>query len=285
MSLTIPYSQLQGLTAIIVSRINPLDVLPGMWQTLIISLLVSVLLIVCLALQFSTVLKLSRLDRMRNGFITTMIHELKRPISTLKMCVSGLDNERMMGDTQVRKEILAETRNALDNLSSYFSKLRDITFNNVEQIPLNIQSVNLHDLFEAVASAIVPPADKKVTVSNGIDRELVVSADRSHLYNIMNNLVENAVKYSGVSVEINALASEREGFVVLMVSDNGNGIPSGDIKHIFKRFYRGKASAGEQPGMGLGLAYVKLLIEAHGGEISVESIEGRGTCFTITLPQ
>ncbi len=284
-SLTIPYSQLQGLTAIIVSRINPLDVLPGMWQTLIISLLVSVLLIVCLALQFSTVLKLSRLDRMRNGFITTMIHELKRPISTLKMCVSGLDNERMMGDTQVRKEILAETRNALDNLSSYFSKLRDITFNNVEQIPLNIQSVNLHDLFEAVASAIVPPADKKVTVSNGIDRELVVSADRSHLYNIMNNLVENAVKYSGVSVEINALASEREGFVVLMVSDNGNGIPSGDIKHIFKRFYRGKASAGEQPGMGLGLAYVKLLVEAHGGGISVESIEGRGTCFTITLPQ
>ena len=256
-----------------------------MWQTLIISLLVSVLLIVCLALQFSTVLKLSRLDRMRNSFITTMIHELKRPISTLKMCVSGLDNERMMGDTQVRKEILAETRNALDNLSSYFSKLRDITFNNVEQIPLNIQSVNLHDLFEAVASAIVPPADKKVTVSNGIDRELVVSADRSHLYNIMNNLVENAVKYSGVSVEINALASEREGFVVLMVSDNGNGIPSGDIKHIFKRFYRGKASAGEQPGMGLGLAYVKLLVEAHGGGISVESIEGRGTCFTITLPQ
>ena len=69
------------------------------------------------------------------------------------------------------------------------------------------------------------------------------------------------------------------------VSDNGNGIPSGDIKHIFKRFYRGKASAGEQPGMGLGLAYVKLLVEAHGGEISVESIEGRGTCFTITLPQ
>ena len=93
------------------------------------------------------------------------------------------------------------------------------------------------------------------------------------------------MKYSGVSVEINALASEREGFVELMVSDNGNGIPSGDIKHIFKRFYRGKASAGEQPGMGLGLAYVKLLVEAHGGEISVESIEGRGTCFTITLPQ
>lgn len=62
-----------------------------------------------------------------------------------------LDNERMLDDKAVRKELLIETRNALDNLSAYFSKLRDITFNNVEQIPLNIQSVNLHDLFDTVA--------------------------------------------------------------------------------------------------------------------------------------
>lgn len=284
-SLTVPYSQLQGLTVRIVSRINPSDVLPGMWQTLLISLLVSALLIVCLVLQFSTVLKLSRLDKMRNGFITTMIHELKRPISTLKMCVSGLDNERMLDDTAVRKELLTETRNALDNLSAYFSKLRDITFNDVEQIPLNIQSVNLHELFDTVAGAIVIPSDKTVSVNNDISPEAIVSADRSHLYNILNNLVENAVKYSGAEVEINAAAREKEGFVELSVCDNGFGIPSGDVKHVFKRFYRGKALAGEQPGMGLGLAYVKLLVEAHGGDISVDSTEGRGTCFTIKLPQ
>lgn len=285
LAMTIPYSQLQGKTVCIVCGINPLDVLPGMWPTLVITLLVSVLLIVCLFLQFSTVLKLSRLDKMRNGFITTMIHELKRPISTLKMCVSGLDNERMLKDKDIRKELLTETRNALDNLSSYFSKLRDITFNNVEQIPLNIQSVNLHDLFDAVAGATVRPSGKTVTINNKIDSGIVASADRAHLYNILNNLVENAVKYSGSEVEINASATEGVGFVELMVSDNGNGIPSGDLKHIFQRFYRGKASAGEQPGMGLGLAYVRLLVEAHGGEISVQSTEGKGTCFTIKLPQ
>lgn len=119
-----------------------------MWQTLFVALSVSCLLVVCLVLQISTVLKLSRIDKLRNGFITTMIHELKRPISTLKMCVSGLDNERMIEDKAVKKELLTETRNALDNLAAYFSKLRDITFNNVEQIPLNIGIVNLRDLFE-----------------------------------------------------------------------------------------------------------------------------------------
>lgn len=78
---------------------------------------------------------------------------------------------------------------------------------------------------------------------------------------------------------------KKEGFIELKIRDNGNGIPSADLKHIFKRFYRGKALAGEQPGMGLGLAYVKLLVEAHGGEIYVESVLGAGTCFNIQLPQ
>lgn len=285
LTMIIPYSQLEGRIATIVCPINPLDILPDMWQTLVITLLVSGLLIVCLVLQFSTVLKLSRLDRMRNSFITTMIHELKRPISTLKMCVSGLDNERMADDVTVRNELLTETRNALDNLSAYFSKLRDITFNNVEQIPLNIQSVNLHALFDSVAGATVRPSEKNVIINNKIAPDAVISADRSHLYNILRNLVENAVKYSGREVEINVSATEKEGIVELTVSDNGYGIPSNDLKYIFRRFYRGKVSAGEQPGMGLGLAYVKLLVEAHGGDVSVHSSEGKGTCFTIKLPQ
>lgn len=285
LSVSIPYSQLEGKTVVIECKIYPFDVLPGMWLILIISVIISTLLIVCLVLQFSTVLKLSRLDKMRNSFITTMIHELKRPISTLKMCVSGLDNERMLEDKTIRKELLDESRKALNNLSAYFSKLRDITFNDVEQIPLNIQNVNLHDLFDTVALATVQPSGKTVIIHNDIASDTIVSADRAHLYNILNNLVENAVKYSGPEVKINATASVKEGVIEFMVADNGNGITDGDLKHIFKRFYRGKASLGEQPGMGLGLSYVKLLVEAHGGDISVDSFEGRGTCFTIKLPQ
>lgn len=284
-SMIIPYSQLQGLTACIVSCVNPFDVLPGMGPALIITLLVSCLLIVCLVLQFSTVLKLSRLDKMRNSFVTTMIHELKRPISTLKMCVSAMGIDSMMGSGEVRKEILAETRNALDNLSAYFSKLRDITFNNVEQIPLNIRSVNLRELFDSVASAAVIPSGKTVEIRNNIGGETVVSADRSHLFNILNNLVENAIKYSGRAVEITAEASVSNETVEIRIGDNGNGISSGDLRHIFDRFYRGNATAGEPPGMGLGLTYVKLLTEAHGGSITVSSSEGKGTCFTIKLPQ
>lgn len=284
-SVTVPYSQLEGSVVNIDYRFNVMDVLPGFSVTFLIVILISCLLIVCLVLQISTVRKLSRIDKMRNSFVTTMIHELKRPISTLKMCVSGMENEKMMEDPDTKAELLFETRNALDNLSGYFSKLRDITFNNVDQIPLNLQPVNLKVLFEAVTNALVIPPDKSVEIVNEIGEDIEISVDREHLYNVLNNLVENAVKYSGAEVEITASSRVEGPKVEIRVCDNGNGISSGDLSHIFKRFYRGKASAGEQPGMGLGLAYVKLLVEAHGGDIEVESAEGKGSCFIIKLPQ
>lgn len=284
-SINIPYSQLEGLTVSIVCAINPLEILPGIWQTLIITIVISTLLILCLILQISTVLKLSRIDKLRNSFITTMIHELKRPISTLKICVSGLENEHMMNNQKIKTELLSETRNALDCLSAYFSKLRDITFNNVEQIPLNLININVHNLFDSVANAIIQHTHKTVFINNNIDKDLEISADYSHFSNILNNIIENAIKYSGASVKINASSIDDGDFVDIHISDNGNGIPSNDIRHIFTRFYRGKAASGDQPGMGLGLTYVKLLIEAHGGDITVKSNEGVGSCFTIRLPQ
>lgn len=286
LSMVIPYSQLEGKIVRILCPISPFDVLPGMWLTLLLSLLVSALLIVCLALQFSTVLKLSRLDKMRNSFITTMIHELKRPISTLKMCVSGIENAKMMEEPAMRKELMAKTRTALDNLSAYFSKLRDIIFNDVEQIPLNIQSINLRQLFAAVAGSVAMPSEKEVAFTNDIGGDITVSADRSHLFNILTNLVENALKYSGNRVAIRASVSETAaGNVEIRITDNGYGIAAGDLRHIFNRFYRGKRFVQELPGMGLGLTYVKLLVDAHGGEVKAESTVGQGSCFTIILPQ
>lgn len=284
-TLTVPYSELERKSVVVSYHLPVAEIFGNMLGTLVVVALLSLFLIICLILQFATILKLSRLDTMRTGFVTTMIHELKRPISTLKMCVSGLGNERMASSAAVRKELLSETRTALDNLSAYFSKLRDITFNDVEQLPLNISSINLRNLFESVSASTVIPADKTVTVVNDIDPAIEVSADRTHLCNILTNLVENAVKYSGSAVEITAAATCLNGRVELRISDTGQGISPTHLRHIFKRFYRGDAAAGPQPGMGLGLAYVKMLVEAHGGTITVESAEGRGTSFTIILPQ
>jgi len=279
------YSELEHKAVVIDCKIPSSEVIREMGWTLVMACVLSLFLIVCLVWQIKTIVKLTRLDKMRNSFITTMIHELKRPISTLKMCVSGIDNDKLMEDAQLRHELIGETRIALDNLSAYFSKLRDITFNNVEQIPLNVTSLNLTELIDEVLKSIAMPSTKHVIFENDITEGLKVLADRTHLINIITNLIENAIKYSGeeVTVEISA-ATTAEG-ITISVADNGNGIPTADQNKIFNRFYRGKASVTDIPGMGLGLAYVKLLVDAHGGDISVESTEGAGSTFKIRLPQ
>lgn len=284
---SVPYSELEKKSAVIECHLPVAKIFNDMQGSLIVVALLSLFLIICLLLQFNTILKLSRLDKMRNSFTTTMIHELKRPISTLKMCVSGIENDKMMANPEVKAELVAETRNALDNLSSYFSKLRDITFNNVEQIPLNITQFSLRELVESVQLNTSIPGGKEVAFDNDVDASVSVSADRVHLANILGNLFENAVKYSGekVNIKVSSYYDASDNLLQVRVSDTGNGISAADLRHVFTRFYRGRASVSEVPGMGLGLTYVKLLTEAHGGQIKVQSREGRGTSFTIILPQ
>jgi two-component system phosphate regulon sensor histidine kinase PhoR len=281
----IPYSELERKAVVIQCEVPTSEILHKMGWTLVMAIVLSLFLIMCLVWQIKIIAKLTRLDKIRNSFITTMIHELKRPISTLKMCISGIDNDKLMEDAQLRHELTGETRIALDNLSAYFSKLRDITFNNVEQIPLNISIFNLRELVNSVVKAIAIPSAKHVEFVNDISDNLDMSADSTHLTNIITNLIENAIKYSGEEVSVKISAEQTTDYIAISIADTGYGISSADKTKIFNRFYRGKASATDIPGMGLGLAYVKLLVDAHGGDISVKSYEGIGSTFTIKLPQ
>ena len=284
-SVTTPYSELERKAVVIECEIPSSEILRSMGWTLVLASVISLFLILCLLWQIKTIVRLTRLDRMRNMFITTMIHELKRPISTLKMCVSGIENEKMLADKDVKAELMGATRTALDNLSAYFSKLRDITFNRVEQIPLNIVCFNLAALVSDVVSSIQRPSGKTIVFENRVKDDIQVSADRSHIFNIINNLIENAIKYSGDTVVISVEATVSDKGVSVIVTDTGNGIPLSDQAKIFTRFYRGRAVDSDIPGMGLGLTYVKLLVEAHGGNIFVDSTPGAGTSFTFTIPQ
>lgn len=288
-SYTLPYSILENKCVVVSLEVPVRDIFGGMLWTLILAAVVSVLLIFCLICQFKIIFRLNRLDKMRNSFITTMIHELKRPVSTLKMCVSGLRNKKMVEDTEVREELLGNTKEALNLLSAYFSKMRDITFNDRNQIPLSCTKIGLHQLVDNTAKRVSASSGKVVEYENVVDAATELYADSSHLSNIFLNLFENALKYSGDSVTIRIDSQKKEdGSIAITIKDNGNGIAQSDLGKVFSRFYRGKASESDIPGMGLGLAYVRLLVEAHGGSISVEShTDGpdKGTCFTINLPQ
>lgn len=285
LKIAVPYSELENKVAEIEVTVPAAQVLRGMGWTLAMAFVLSAFLIACLVWQIKTITRLARIDKMRSSFVTTMIHELKRPISTLKMCVSGIDSCKLMQDEKMRRELTAEMRKALDNLSAYFSKLRDIAFNNVEQIPLNVSSFNLRALVEDVANSVAIPGAKSVEIGNGVPEGIDLSADRAHMMNILTNLIENAIKYSGDEVCVKISAERDSTGDIICVADNGNGISKADLPKIFDRFYRGNTKNADVPGIGLGLAYVRLLVDAHSGKIWVESDLGKGSTFFIKLPQ
>ena len=287
MQVSYPYDIFEGQEVVVTTAICISPVIRKMAYTLLITILLSFFLIFCLVYQILTIRKQRHIEAIRQEFLHTMIHELKRPISTLKMCVSFMGNERMMQDVESKQKILSSSYNELDNLTMYFSKLRDITLSDATEIPLVKSDFSLRELIEECRDKQNIPAGKDVKMEIVGDSNLKIRADRMHLANIVCNLLENAVKYSveAVTIRIDYRMCE-DGMLQITVADNGFGIVKADQRYVFDKFYRSETVKDKSiPGIGLGLSYVKLLVEAHGGTITFESTEGQGTTFTIIIPQ
>ena len=168
-----------------------------MFDIMLLSFMLSVLLITCLVAQIATIRKQRKIENIRSDFIQTMIHELKRPIATFKMCVSYMGNEWLMEDISGRQMVVADSHTALDSLSALFSKLRDLTFSNAAEISLNLSVFSLRDLLDTCIHKLNIPSDKNIHITILPDEDQTITADRMHLMNIIDNLLENAVKYSG----------------------------------------------------------------------------------------
>ena len=287
MQVAYPYDIFEGQEVVVSTAISISPVIRRMSYTLLITVLLSVFLIFCLVYQILTIRKQWHIEAIRQEFLHTMIHELKRPISTLKMCVSFMGNEKMMQDGEGMQRILASSHNELDNLTSYFSKLRDITLSDAAEIPLVKSRFSLRSLIEECIGKQNIPSGKEVKMDIVAVNDVEAWADRMHIGNIVCNLMENAIKYSRESVTVSIDYQQRtDGLLQISVADNGIGIAKADQRYVFDKFYRSETAKDKAiPGIGLGLSYVKLLVEAHGGTITFESTEGEGTTFTILIPQ
>lgn len=287
MRIVYPYNPLQKkiLTATIHVPLPPL-IRQMTWQ-LLGSILLALLLVFCLIYQIKTILKQRKIDEMRKSFVNTMIHELKRPVQTLKMCVAFLNNKSMRTDEKAMDEVLKDSMFELDNLSAYLAKVRDMTHADYEHTPLNIRTFDLCETIDKLIRLNNTPDGKQVLITPHYEMEsTLVTADPVHIANIISNLIENAIKYSNAEVHIDISCMLQNHILTLSIADNGIGIPTSEQSKVFDKFYRGShLPDGNIPGIGLGLSYVKLLTEAHHGHISLSSLPGKGTTFTIMIPQ
>ena len=254
---------------------------------LLLSLSLILLLIGCLILQIRTILKQQKINEMREGFVNTMIHELKRPVQTLKTFISFLGNKEMRSDETITEQVIQDSMFELDNLSAYLKKLKDMIRADNDVTSLQISRFNIRELIEKIIRLAKSSTTKDINISILYESDLLwVEADAVHVANVLNNLIENAIKYSGEHVDIEIKAALKGKELWLTVSDNGIGIPYSEKDKVFAKFYRGSNIPDKNiPGIGLGLSYVKLIIEAHKGKVSLLSDVGKGTSVTLLIPQ
>ena len=287
MEFTYPYNPLkrEALVGEVIIPLSP--ILRQMVWLLMASFLLILFLIYCLVYQIRTIMEQRKMDETRKSFVNTMIHELKRPVQTLKMCIAFLNNKSMRTDEQMMDAVVQDAIFELDNLSAYLSKVRELTRADNEHTILSTRTFDLVATVEKLIRLNNAPADKAVRFETSFsETPLWVMADPVHIANCLSNLIENAVKYSGNEVCICIDASLKDNRLSLKVKDNGIGIPLQEQERVFEKFYRAQnIPDANLPGIGLGLSYVKLMVEAHGGTVILQSQPGKGTTFTIEIPQ
>ena len=293
-SLFSPYIKVLYIYSILENKgveINATIPSPPLFKRMAVQLLLSLTLILlltgCLILQFKTILKQKKINEMRKDFVNTMIHELNRPIQTLKTFISFLGNKDMRSDELMTEQVIQDSMFELDTLSAYLKKLKNMIQADNDTTSLQISRFDIKELIDKIVRLVSCPAEKDVHISTHFEMEVEwIEADMVHVANVVNNLIENAIKYSTqlVDIEVKAVLKERK--FLLTVSDNGIGIPYSEQEKVFEKFYRGSNIPDKNiPGIGLGLSYVKLITEAHKGNVSLFSDIGKGTAITIHLPQ
>ena len=222
--------------------------------------------------------KLRTIEQMKDDFTHNMTHELKTPVAVAYSAADSMLRYYDQSDEARNKQFLRIIMQRLSFLSGMIENILSMSMERFKTIQLQMETLNVKPVIWEIAAMIELKADKPVQFEIDIPEGLTVEADHLHFGNIISNLMDNAVKYSGDEVTISVKA---EGDT-LIIQDNGIGIAKENLPYIFDKFYR--VTSGdiyEVGGYGLGLFYVRRMIELFGWDISVNSQPGKGTTFTI----
>ena len=232
--------------------------------------------------------ELEKLERIRKDFVINVSHELRTPLASIQGYTETL-LDGAVHDNQHNIRFLNIIRQNAERLTNLASDLLTLSRIELGTQKFQFASYYTNNILLDCADAMRPLAQKK---SITIDADpgpagQEVFCDWKAVHQALCNLLENAIKYTpdGGSITVGATPAERAGFVRLYVRDTGIGIPTDELPRLFERFYRvDKARSRELGGTGLGLAIVKHLARSHGGDVAVESELGKGSCFSLTLP-
>jgi len=256
----------------------------GIW---VFSSSIILLIIIFFAYTINVILKQKRLSEIKNDFINNITHEFKTPISTISLSAdvllqSNIINEplRLSNYANIIKEENNRLRNQVD-------KVLQLATLDKDKLKLEDENINIHELITgSVKSFGLIIKEKKGEIECGLNaKNFLFYGDKIHITNTLHNLIDNAIKYSAENPKITIETHDHNGFIEISVKDNGIGVPKDSQKHIFDKFYRTPTgNVHDIKGFGLGLNYVKTIVEAYSGSVKLISKENEGSTFVIKLP-
>lgn len=229
--------------------------------------------------------KLQRLDQSRNEFVSNASHELKTPLSAIKVLSESLIHTTGV-DSETYHEFLCDINDEVDRLSLIVDDLLSLVRLDDVENKASFISIDMKELIlRTIKSLFILAEKKKIRFSTDLEEACIVHGNELEIERAVGNIIDNAIKYIQENGQISVKLKRIENQLQLIITDNGPGIDHQHLPFIFDRFYRvDKARSRENGGTGLGLAICKQVIIKHNGYIDVESKVGEGTEFTITLP-
>ncbi|MCF6365920.1 MAG: HAMP domain-containing histidine kinase [Bacteroidales bacterium] len=259
-------------------------------REMIVSFIITLIITITFAFIIYLILKQRKLSELKNDFINNMTHELKTPVSTISLASQMLSDASIEIDKKKQKSVTKIIKDESKRLEFQIEKVLQISLFEKGNIHFNIQDVDIHDIIKlAVLNTDIKAKNKGGEIIFNLKAEHYnFKGDKLHLTNILFNLLDNAVKYSKKDVppKIEVITSNTEEGIQIEIKDNGIGISKESQRKIFNKFFRvPTGNVHDVKGFGLGLSYVKRIVEEHKGTISIKSEAGKGANFVIFFPQ
>lgn len=250
-----------------------------------------IVIMACFYMAVTTILRQKKLSDIKNDFINNMTHEFKTPISTIALAAEmAQENSAALMDNPKGARLdryLGIIREENKRLGTHVEKVLQMALLDRGHVKLKITETNIHDLIGAALNGqSVQIEQKEGEVDLNFDAEEdVVAADEVHISNILNNLIDNAIKYSPEKLHLTISTQNENGGIAISIADKGIGMSREQQQRVFDTFYRvPTGNVHDVKGFGLGLSYVKKMVEAHDGTVRLQSKPGEGSTFTIWLP-
>lgn len=238
-------------------------------------------------LTVGTLLRQKKLSEIKSDFINNMTHEFKTPLATISLAIDALRTEKVKQDPAKSAYFSGIIKEENNRMNKHVETILQAAITDRQELQFTKKELNVNEIITQTVGKFRLQLNEKGAVVNvhlQAAKDTIIGDD-VHFSNMISNLVDNAVKYSNGPLILNVSSSNRGKYIVVKVEDNGIGMSKETVKRIFEKFYRAHTgNLHNVKGFGLGLSYVKSVVEAHNGRIKAESVPGKGSSFILELP-